>query len=75
MEIIVKVILVYLMIVSIAMLLQGSKKETIVTHEISRQLDSVLKDKEYAYHLEYLQNRDKEIKSIASNSFAIHKIK
>lgn len=75
MLIIVKVIGVYMTIISIGMLLQGIKKEHIVCDEINNQLDQVLKDKDYLCHLEYLKNRQKERKDIACHSHIIHKVK
>lgn len=68
----VKVLGVYVTIISIAMLLQGIKKEHIVCDEINKQLDEVLRDKDYICHLEYLKNKEREKKAIASHH---HKIK
>lgn len=67
-----RVIICYTAVVSLFMLFQGRKKEDITHQEICQQLDSVLKDKDYIAHLQYLENRQTEKKLLVYNSYGIN---
>ena len=69
-----KALLFFIAMISLFLLWQGRKKD-IVTHQaICKELDSVLKDKDYLAHLEYLESRKDEKKVFVYTYPMLHKI-